>query len=43
MIERQAWLESQGWRVLRLPDDLVIGSLQLAVDRIKAACVNQAR
>ncbi|QEN85362.1 DUF559 domain-containing protein [Labrys sp. KNU-23] len=37
--ERQAWLERQGWRVLRLPDDLVIGSLQLAVDRIKAPCV----
>ncbi len=35
--ERDAWLETQGFRVLRLPNELVIGSTELAVERIRAA------
>ena len=35
--ERDAWLTSQGFRVLRLPNDLVTASLPLATDRVTAA------
>jgi very-short-patch-repair endonuclease len=38
-VERDAWLESQGFRILRLPNALVIGSTELAVERIRAALV----
>ncbi len=34
---RDAWLQSQGFRVLRLPNELVIGSTELAVARIRTA------
>ncbi|MBV8472814.1 MAG: endonuclease domain-containing protein [Hyphomicrobiales bacterium] len=34
---RDAWLEQEGFRVLRLPNDLVIGSPPLAVARIRSA------
>jgi very-short-patch-repair endonuclease len=32
--ERDAWLQRAGFRVLRLPDDLVIGGLPILVERI---------
>ncbi len=32
---RDAWLFGQGFRVLRLPNELVIGSTELAVARIR--------
>ena len=35
--ERDAWLLEQGFRVLRLPNELVIASTELAVTRIRAA------
>jgi very-short-patch-repair endonuclease len=35
--ERDRFLKAQGFRVLRLPDDLVRGATELAVQRIKAA------
>jgi len=35
--ERDAWLRDQGYRVLRLPNELVIASTELAVARIRAA------
>jgi very-short-patch-repair endonuclease len=35
--ERDAWLVGQDFRVLRLPDELVIASTELAVARIRAA------
>jgi very-short-patch-repair endonuclease len=34
---RDAWLQEQGFRVLRLPNELVIGSTELAVVRIRNA------
>ena len=34
---RDAWLSRQGFRILRLPNELVIGSTELAVARISAA------
>ncbi len=34
---RDAWLQEQGFRVLRLPNELVIGSTELAVARIRDA------
>ncbi len=34
---RDAWLCGQGFRILRLPNELVIGSTELAVARIRAA------
>jgi len=34
---RDAWLLEQGFRVLRLPNELVIASTELAVTRIRAA------
>jgi len=38
---RDAWLESQGFRVLRLPNELVIGSTELATERIRAALITE--
>jgi len=35
--ERDAWLREQGFQVLRLPNELVIASTELAVARICAA------
>ena len=35
--ERDAWLRGQGFRVLRLPNELVIASTELAVTRIRTA------
>jgi len=35
--ERDAWLTGQGFRVLRLPNELVIASTELAIARIRAA------
>jgi very-short-patch-repair endonuclease len=35
--ERDAWLREQGFRVLRLPNDLVIASTEIALVRIRAA------
>jgi len=34
---RDVWLQAQGFRVLRLPNELVIGSTELAVARIQNA------
>jgi very-short-patch-repair endonuclease len=34
---RELWLEAQGFRILRLPNELVIASTELAVARIRAA------
>jgi len=34
---RDAWLQEQGFRVLRVPNELVIGSTELAVARIRNA------
>jgi very-short-patch-repair endonuclease len=34
---RDVWLRGQGFRILRLPNELVIGSTELAVARIRAA------
>jgi very-short-patch-repair endonuclease len=36
-VARDAWLCRQGFRVLRLPNQLVIGSTELAVARIRVA------
>jgi very-short-patch-repair endonuclease len=33
---RDAWLTSQGYRVLRLPNELVLGTGELALQRIRA-------
>ncbi len=35
--ERDAWLDSQGYRVLRFPCDLAIGGLEIAVQRVRDA------
>jgi very-short-patch-repair endonuclease len=35
--ERDAWLRAEGYRVLRLPNALVIASTALAVARVRAA------
>ena len=35
--ERDAWFRRAGFRVLRFPDELVIGGLPIVVDRIRAA------
>jgi len=37
---RDAWLREQGFRVLRLPNEFVIGSTELAVARIRNAMTN---
>jgi very-short-patch-repair endonuclease len=34
---RDAWLLAQGFIVLRLPDDLVVGETEIAVQRIRQA------
>jgi very-short-patch-repair endonuclease len=34
---REDWLKAQGFAILRLPNELVIGSAELAVARIRAA------
>ncbi len=35
--ERDAWFRRAGFRILRFPDDLVIGGLPIVIDRIRAA------
>ena len=35
--ERDVWLKGQGFRMLRLLNELVIGSTELAVSRVRAA------
>jgi very-short-patch-repair endonuclease len=35
--ERDDWLRSQGFIVLRLPDDLVVGATEIAMQRIRQA------
>ena len=37
---RDAWLRDRGFRVLRLPNELVIASTELAVARIRDAMTN---
>src|SRR5271157_2627863 len=37
---RDAWLREQGFQVLRLPNELAIGSTELAVARIRDAMTN---
>ena len=34
---RDAWLARQGWRVLRIPNEIVIGGGDIVIGRIKAA------
>jgi very-short-patch-repair endonuclease len=34
---RDAWLSEEGFRVLRLPNDLVIAATEIAIGRIRAA------
>ena len=36
---RDVWLQGQGFRVVRLPNELVIGSTELAMARIRNALV----
>ena len=35
--ERDAWFRHAGFRVLRFPDELIIGGLPLVIERIRAA------
>jgi very-short-patch-repair endonuclease len=35
--ERDAWFRRAGFRVLRFPDELVIGGLSIVIERIRAA------
>jgi very-short-patch-repair endonuclease len=35
--ERDVWLRKQGYRILRLPNDIVIAATEIAVSRIRAA------
>ena len=35
--ERDGWFRRAGFRVLRFPDDLVIGGLPVVIERIRAA------
>src|SRR5208282_799816 len=35
--ESDAWLRRAGFRILRFPDDLVIGGLPIVIERIRAA------
>ena len=35
--ERDAWLIRQGWRVLRFPNEMVLGGGDLVIDQIKLA------
>jgi len=39
--ERDRWFQGQGWRVLRLDDELVIGSPELGVEQIRQALYAQ--
>ncbi len=34
---RDAWFAEQGWRVLRLPNDIVLGGGNIALERIRTA------
>jgi very-short-patch-repair endonuclease len=34
---RDAWFRREGYRVLRISDDLIIGGLPIAIERIRAA------
>ncbi len=34
---RDAWFRREGYRVLRFSDDLIIGGLPIAIERIRAA------
>ena len=34
---RDAWLTERGWRILRIPNDIVIGGGDIVIERIKAA------
>jgi very-short-patch-repair endonuclease len=36
-LARDAWLRGQGFRILQLPNELVIGATELAIARIRAA------
>ena len=36
--DRDAWLEAQGWRVVRFPNDLVIGGTDIVIARISRGC-----
>ncbi|MBV9076525.1 MAG: DUF559 domain-containing protein [Methylobacteriaceae bacterium] len=36
--ERDAWFREQGFRTLRLPNDLVLGGIELAAEQILQAC-----
>ena len=36
-VARDAWLEREGYRVLRFSDDLLIGGMPVAIERIRAA------
>jgi very-short-patch-repair endonuclease len=33
--DRDAWLEARGWRVVRFPNDLVIGGTDIVIARIR--------
>ena len=35
--ERDGWFRRAGFRILRFPDDLIIGGLPIVVERIRAA------
>jgi very-short-patch-repair endonuclease len=35
--ERDAWFRHAGFRVLRFPDELIIGGLPIVIERIRAA------
>ena len=35
--KRDVWLREQGYRILRLPNDIVIAATEIAVSRIRAA------
>jgi len=35
--ERDAWFRRAGFRVLRFPDELIIGGLPIVIERIRAA------
>ena len=39
--ERDCWLTRQGWRVLRFPNDVVIGGGDIVLDQIKAAIASR--
>ena len=36
-LERDVWLDAQGFRILRLPNALVMGTTELAVAQIRVA------